>query len=96
MYAQFGKEKRLSSGTLSVWIWSLGNLLMHDTIYFHYVSFNSDDFCTNMYTQIKNDTYGSIIWAYLKPIMRGKILFTPNTELTRQIIKKVGLIQCHQ
>ncbi|XP_041364383.1 uncharacterized protein LOC121379797 [Gigantopelta aegis] len=48
------------------------------------------DFCEKMYTQIKNDTYGSIIWAYLKPIIRGKILFTPNTELTRRIMKKAN------
>ncbi|XP_046362068.2 uncharacterized protein LOC124139094 isoform X1 [Haliotis rufescens] len=51
---------------------------------------NGGDFCQQLYNDIQSQNLGSIIWAYLKPIMRGKILYTPDTPLTRQIISKAN------
>ncbi|KAK6169359.1 hypothetical protein SNE40_020430 [Patella caerulea] len=45
------------------------------------------EFCRDIYREIMQKSIGSIIWSYLKPILRGKILFTPDTPLTRDIIK---------
>lgn len=30
---------------------------------------------------------GKIIWSYVKPLLRGRILFTPNTILIQEVIK---------
>lgn len=49
------------------------------------------EFCKNVYRTIANTDMGSVIWTYIKPIMSGKILFTPDTPLTQQIIKEVGI-----
>ncbi|XP_050393414.2 uncharacterized protein LOC126811654 [Patella vulgata] len=45
------------------------------------------EFCRDIYREIMQKPIGSIIWSYLKPILRGKILFTPDTPLTQDIIK---------
>ncbi|XP_067670801.1 uncharacterized protein [Haliotis asinina] len=53
---------------------------------------NGGDFCQQLYNDIQSQNLGSIIWAYLKPIMRGKILFTPDTPLTREIIGQANKV----
>ena len=44
-----------------------------------------------MYRNVKNAQLGAVIWAYLKPIISGKILYTPDTPLAREIISKVSV-----
>lgn len=43
----------------------------------------------NMYLDMVNTTGGAIAWAFLKPMLMGQILFSPNTPVTRAIMEKV-------
>ena len=48
--------------------------------------------CENLYLDIMRASGGPIIWGYLKPIIRGKILFSPNNDVTRTIVQEVSLL----
>lgn len=43
----------------------------------------------NMYLDMVNTTGGAIAWAFLKPMLMGEILYTPDTPVTRAIMEKV-------
>ncbi|KAJ8255215.1 hypothetical protein GJAV_G00202380 [Gymnothorax javanicus] len=45
-------------------------------------------FCMNFYLDMVNTTGGAVAWAFLKPLLLGRVLYTPDTPLTREIIKK--------
>ncbi|KAG7463948.1 hypothetical protein MATL_G00182090 [Megalops atlanticus] len=45
-------------------------------------------FCMNFYLDMVNTTGGAIAWAFLKPMLLGRVLYTPDTPLTREIIQK--------
>ncbi|KAK7939643.1 hypothetical protein WMY93_002969 [Mugilogobius chulae] len=47
-------------------------------------------FCTNMYLDMVNTTGGAIAWAFLKPMLMGKILFSPDTPQTQAIMIKAN------
>ncbi|XP_036065527.1 uncharacterized protein abca12 isoform X2 [Oryzias melastigma] len=51
---------------------------------------NSTPFCMNMYLDMVNTTGGAIAWAFLKPMLMGEILYTPDTPETRAIMKKAN------
>lgn len=44
----------------------------------------------NMYLDMVNTTGGAIAWAFLKPMLMGQILYSPDTPLTRAIMEKVS------
>ncbi|XP_059199203.1 glucosylceramide transporter ABCA12 [Centropristis striata] len=47
-------------------------------------------FCMNMYLDMVNTTGGAIAWAFLKPMLMGQILYTPDTPVTRAIMEKAN------
>ncbi|XP_019750907.1 uncharacterized protein abca12 [Hippocampus comes] len=51
---------------------------------------NATPYCMNMYLDMVNTTGGAIAWAFLKPMLMGKILFTPDTPITRAIMAKAN------
>ncbi|XP_050926506.1 LOW QUALITY PROTEIN: glucosylceramide transporter ABCA12 [Lates calcarifer] len=51
---------------------------------------NATPFCTNMYLDMVNTTGGAIAWAFLKPMLMGQILYTPDTPVTRSIMEKAN------
>ncbi|XP_070831676.1 uncharacterized protein abca12 [Chaetodon trifascialis] len=51
---------------------------------------NATPFCTNMYLDMVNTTGGAIAWAFLKPMLMGEILYTPDTPVTRAIMEKAN------
>ncbi|XP_061579710.1 glucosylceramide transporter ABCA12 [Cololabis saira] len=51
---------------------------------------NATPFCTNMYLDMVNTTGGAIAWAFLKPMLMGQILYTPDTPTTRAIMEKAN------
>uniref|UniRef100_A0A3Q1F1V9 ATP-binding cassette, sub-family A (ABC1), member 12 n=1 Tax=Acanthochromis polyacanthus TaxID=80966 RepID=A0A3Q1F1V9_9TELE len=51
---------------------------------------NATPFCQNMYLDMVNTTGGAIAWAFLKPMLMGEILYTPDTPTTRDIMKKAN------
>ncbi|KAK3588928.1 hypothetical protein CHS0354_023689 [Potamilus streckersoni] len=48
------------------------------------------EFCRDLYKDIMKTEGGPIIWGYLKPIIRGKILYTPDTPITKKIMQKIN------
>ncbi|XP_061827806.2 glucosylceramide transporter ABCA12 [Nerophis lumbriciformis] len=51
---------------------------------------NATPYCTNMYLDMVSTTGGAIAWAFLKPMLMGKILYTPDTPVTRAIMEKAN------
>ncbi|XP_068602787.1 glucosylceramide transporter ABCA12 [Brachionichthys hirsutus] len=51
---------------------------------------NTTPFCMNMYLDMVNTTGGAIAWAFLKPLLVGNILYTPDTPVTRAIMEKAN------
>ncbi|XP_073329250.1 uncharacterized protein abca12 [Pagrus major] len=51
---------------------------------------NATPFCKNMYLDMVNTTGGAIAWAFLKPMLMGQILYTPDTPVTRAIMEKAN------
>ncbi|KAI7808566.1 uncharacterized protein abca12 isoform X2 [Triplophysa rosa] len=49
---------------------------------------NASPFCMNLYLDMVNTTGGAVAWAFLKPMLLGQVLYSPDTPLTREIIKK--------
>ncbi|KPI98297.1 ATP-binding cassette sub-family A member 13 [Papilio xuthus] len=48
------------------------------------------DFCRSMYKQIVSIDGGKIVWSFVKPLVMGKILYTPATPNVHQIIQKAN------
>ena len=47
-------------------------------------------FCKDLYKAIqRSGTEGRVAWSFLKPLIRGRVLFAPNTPETRAIMNKV-------
>ncbi|XP_017279339.1 ATP-binding cassette sub-family A member 12 [Kryptolebias marmoratus] len=51
---------------------------------------DASPFCMNMYLDMVNTTGGAIAWAFLKPMLMGQILYTPDTPITRDIMQKAN------
>ncbi|XP_069010699.1 uncharacterized protein abca12 [Embiotoca jacksoni] len=51
---------------------------------------NATPYCMNMYLDMVNTTGGAIAWAFLKPMLMGHILYTPDTPATRAIMEKAN------
>ncbi|KAL4616614.1 ATP-binding cassette sub-family A member 12, partial [Arapaima gigas] len=45
-------------------------------------------YCMNFFLDMVNTTAGAVAWAFVKPMLLGRILYTPDTPLTRNIIQK--------
>lgn len=50
----------------------------------------SSHFCRKSYKQIMQMEGGPVIWSFLKPVFAGKILYTPDNHITREIISKMN------
>ncbi|XP_028846573.1 ATP-binding cassette sub-family A member 12 isoform X2 [Denticeps clupeoides] len=49
---------------------------------------DASPFCMNLFLDMVNTTGGAVAWAFLKPMLLGQVLYTPDTPLTRAIIEK--------
>ncbi|XP_048339496.1 glucosylceramide transporter ABCA12 [Sphaerodactylus townsendi] len=49
---------------------------------------DSTPFCLSFYLDLVKTPTGALIWSFLKPMLLGKILFTPDTPATRAIMGK--------
>ncbi|XP_041484930.1 uncharacterized protein LOC121431427 [Lytechinus variegatus] len=54
------------------------------------ISSNRDGFCANIFSSIVNGIDGRLVWAYLKPIVEGSILYSPDIPPVRRIIEKAN------
>ena len=48
------------------------------------------DFCKNGYLQIMQMNGGALIWTWLKPILSGKVLYTPKNQISNLIISEIN------
>lgn len=48
------------------------------------------EYCKKLYMDVTNSNYGKITWSHIKPIIQGKILYGPDNNQTREIIKIVS------
>jgi len=48
------------------------------------------NFCRNGYLQIMQSDGGVLIWTWLKPILSGKVLYTPKNYATDQLIHEIN------
>ncbi|KPJ11060.1 ATP-binding cassette sub-family A member 12 [Papilio machaon] len=53
------------------------------------------DFCRSMYKQIVSVDGGKIVWSFVKPLVMGKILYTPVTPNVHHIIQKFSSSSAH-
>ncbi|XP_037693121.1 ATP-binding cassette sub-family A member 13 [Choloepus didactylus] len=51
---------------------------------------DSTPFCLKLYQEILQIPNGALVWAFLKPVLHGKILYTPNTPEISKIIQKAN------
>ncbi|XP_041118415.1 ATP-binding cassette sub-family A member 12-like [Polyodon spathula] len=49
---------------------------------------NATPFCLALYLDMVNTTGGAVAWVFIKPMLLGKILYTPDTPETRAIMEK--------
>ncbi|XP_053925522.1 glucosylceramide transporter ABCA12 isoform X1 [Cuculus canorus] len=49
---------------------------------------DSTSFCLSFYLDLVKTPTGALIWSFLKPMVLGKILYTPDTIETRAIMRK--------
>uniref|UniRef100_G3UBG6 ATP binding cassette subfamily A member 12 n=1 Tax=Loxodonta africana TaxID=9785 RepID=G3UBG6_LOXAF len=53
------------------------------------IPLNTTPFCFSLYKDIVNMPAGPVIWAFLKPMLLGRILYAPYTPVTKAIMEKV-------
>ncbi|XP_074235807.1 ATP-binding cassette sub-family A member 13 isoform X1 [Saimiri boliviensis] len=51
---------------------------------------DSTPFCLKLYQEILQMPNGALVWSFLKPILHGKILYTPNTSEINKVIQKAN------
>ncbi|XP_023289550.1 uncharacterized protein LOC105698871 [Orussus abietinus] len=44
------------------------------------------DFCRETYKSVLRMSGGKIIWSYVKPLLRGRILYSPKTKVTEKVM----------
>ncbi|KAK2904797.1 hypothetical protein Q8A67_006596 [Cirrhinus molitorella] len=49
---------------------------------------DASPFCMNLYLDMVNTTGGAVAWAFLKPMLLGQVLYSPDTPMTREIMRK--------
>ncbi|XP_034938100.1 phospholipid-transporting ATPase ABCA1 [Chelonus insularis] len=80
-----GKQSRSDSGQITRIISSI----KETEITFDPIELESlpTDFCRDLYKSVVKMNAGKIIWSYVKPLIRGKILYAPDSILNGEIMK---------
>ncbi|XP_023382375.1 ATP-binding cassette sub-family A member 13-like, partial [Pteropus vampyrus] len=67
----------------------VGELLAGDRGKLH-IPEDSTPFCLKLYQEILQSPNGALVWSFFKPILHGKILYTPDTPEIKRVIQKVS------
>ncbi|XP_047672257.1 phospholipid-transporting ATPase ABCA1 isoform X1 [Tachysurus fulvidraco] len=51
---------------------------------------NSSDFCQNLIDTMKGTSTLRLFWTSLRPLLQGRVLYTPDTPFTRRVIAKAN------
>uniref|UniRef100_A0A8C0G716 ATP binding cassette subfamily A member 13 n=1 Tax=Chelonoidis abingdonii TaxID=106734 RepID=A0A8C0G716_CHEAB len=63
-------------------------LLEDDDMAKYSIPKDSTPFCLQLYQEILQSPNGALVWTFLKPLLHGKILYTPNKEKFNMVIEK--------
>ncbi|XP_045142225.1 ATP-binding cassette sub-family A member 13 [Echinops telfairi] len=83
------KESFLSSSNTFIDLPRVNDLLDEDKEKFN-IPEDATPFCMKLYQEILQFPNGALVWAFLKPILHGKILYTPNTPEINEVIQKAN------
>ncbi|XP_039703060.1 ATP-binding cassette sub-family A member 13 [Pteropus medius] len=67
----------------------VGELLAGDRGKLH-IPEDSTPFCLKLYQEILQSPNGALVWSFFKPILHGKILYTPDTPEIKRVIQKAN------
>ncbi|XP_053782062.1 ATP-binding cassette sub-family A member 13 isoform X8 [Desmodus rotundus] len=51
---------------------------------------DSTPFCLKLYQEVLQSPDGALVWSFLKPILHGQILYTPDTPEVSKVIQKAN------
>ncbi|ELK13061.1 ATP-binding cassette sub-family A member 13 [Pteropus alecto] len=68
----------------------VGELLAGDRGKLH-IPEDSTPFCLKLYQEILQSPNGALVWSFFKPILHGKILYTPDTPEIKRVVQKEAL-----
>ncbi|XP_068940595.1 ATP-binding cassette sub-family A member 13 [Petaurus breviceps papuanus] len=79
----------LSNSNMFISLPRVNDLLEDDKTKFN-IPKDSTPFCLKLYQEILQSPNGALVWAFLKPLLHGKILYTPNTSVINKVIEKAN------
>ncbi|XP_043857076.1 ATP-binding cassette sub-family A member 13 [Dromiciops gliroides] len=79
----------LSNSNMYINLPRVNDLLEDDKTKFN-IPKDSTPFCLKLYKEILQSPNGALVWAFLKPLLHGKILYTPNTPVINKVIEKAN------
>ncbi|XP_072454230.1 ATP-binding cassette sub-family A member 13 [Notamacropus eugenii] len=79
----------LSDSNMFINLPRVNDLLEDDKTKFN-IPKDSTPFCLKLYQEILQSPNGALVWAFLKPLLHGKILYTPNTPVINNVIEKAN------
>ncbi|XP_057628469.1 ATP-binding cassette sub-family A member 13 [Chionomys nivalis] len=83
------QETFLSNSNMFVRLPRVNELLEDDKEKFN-IPHDSTPFCLKLYQEILQSPNGALVWSFLKPILHGKILYTPNSPAINEVIQKAN------
>ncbi|XP_049997183.1 ATP-binding cassette sub-family A member 13 isoform X2 [Alexandromys fortis] len=83
------QETFLSNSNMFVHLPRVNELLEDDKEKFN-IPHDSTPFCLKLYQEILQSPNGALVWSFLKPILHGKILYTPNSPAINEVIQKAN------
>ncbi|KAK2493272.1 hypothetical protein MC885_009486, partial [Smutsia gigantea] len=83
------QESFFSNSNMFVNLPRVNELLGEDKEKFN-IPEDSTPFCLDLYQEILQSPNGALVWSFLKPVLHGKILYTPNTPEINNIIEKAN------
>ncbi|CAM2105874.1 unnamed protein product [Caretta caretta] len=64
--------------------------LLEDDMAKYSIPEDSTPFCLQLYQEILQLPNGALVWTFLKPLLHGKILYTPNSKTFNMVIEKAN------
>ncbi|XP_060221645.1 ATP-binding cassette sub-family A member 13 isoform X2 [Meriones unguiculatus] len=83
------QESFLSNSNMFVNLPRVNELLEDDKEKFN-IPHDSTPFCLKLYQEILQSPNGALVWSFLKPVLHGKILYTPNSPEINEVIQKAN------
>nr|XP_038948786.1 ATP-binding cassette sub-family A member 13 [Rattus norvegicus] len=83
------QESFLSNSNMFINLPRVNELLEDDKEKFN-IPQDSTPFCLKLYQEILQSPNGALVWSFLKPVLHGKILYTPNSPEINEVIQKAN------